>query len=202
MRHVVKSNESKVMSVPWSERCADGHFADSLGDSCDFGVAGNVYQQNPMVVQGAVVQGQVIGVGSGWTGNPWKSSQIKPMETRDIPTSETWSWLNVCTGPPQKIPPGGAPMWIPWRLGWCFLTQDFSTAVCCSLAVEPVELTCEGHRCTVPRAVGSEPQRGKPRSPQHGIGARFDVESAHAARAARSGGSAEMQKHSETFWNV
>ena len=25
---------------------------------------GNVYQQNPMVVQGAVVQGQVIGVGA------------------------------------------------------------------------------------------------------------------------------------------
>ncbi|CAL1174106.1 unnamed protein product, partial [Cladocopium goreaui] len=43
----------------------------------------------------------------------------------------------------------------------------------------------------------SRSERGKPRSPQHGIGACFDVESAHAARAARSG--AEMQKHSETF---
>jgi len=92
MRHVVKSKESKVMSVPLSERCADGHFADSLGDSCDFGcVAGNVLQQNPMVVQGAVVQGQVIGVG--WTPAgrrlDGKSSQIEPTETRDIPTSET-----------------------------------------------------------------------------------------------------------------
>ena len=39
--------------------------ADSFGDFLSCRVAGGVQQQNPMVVQGAVVQGQVIGIG--WT---------------------------------------------------------------------------------------------------------------------------------------
>ena len=55
--------ESHVCSMDFTK------VADSFGDSpCDFlscRVAGGVQQQNPMVVQGAVVQGQVIGIG--WT---------------------------------------------------------------------------------------------------------------------------------------